>query len=89
LKEDLVDATNMIEEADAASKLLEKRLAEKDVQLAEEKCIVFVEHSRTSKITTSEPNDSTTSSSSYPPPPSTHDNLATTLELPPLPVEKS
>jgi len=46
LKDDLADATNMIEEGNAARHQLEKRLTEKDAQLAEKNCIVFVERGK-------------------------------------------
>lgn len=45
LRDDLGKAANMIEDSDAARKVLEQKLVEKDVQLAEKKDIVFVEHS--------------------------------------------
>merc|ERR1719203_1525477 len=90
LKEDLADATNMIEEGHAANKVLEERLAERDMQLAEKDCIVFVEGRAEVETVLSAPlaGDPAPSCSFYPPPPSTHGCLATTLEMPPLPNEK-
>lgn len=88
LKEDLAEATNMIEKANAANKLLNKRLAEKDVQLSEKKCIVFSEHLKTRGIPAPGPTADTILYSSYPPAPSIYGDLAATSEIPPLPVEK-
>ncbi|KAL7526993.1 hypothetical protein ACHAXR_001749, partial [Thalassiosira sp. AJA248-18] len=45
LREDLAEAANMIQDGDTARAALEQKLADKDVQLAEKKDVVFVEHS--------------------------------------------
>jgi len=98
LREDLADATNMIEEGEATRKSLEERLAEKDVQLEEKKCIVFVEKAEKSTLTILPPekqqlpiaadNDDGPTTSSRPTSP--HDNLlAATMEMTTLSIPLS
>ena len=91
LKEDLAEATNMIEEGNLAKKLLEQKLDEKKDH--EKKDIVFVERS-TATTPPPEPiiDDLTTYSlhtPPYPPPPPPHGVLPITLEMPPLPHRDS
>jgi len=91
LKEDLAEATNMIEEGNLAKKLLEKKLDEKKDH--EKKDIVFVERP-TATTPPPEPiiDDPTTYSlhtPPYPPPPPPHGFLPITLETPPLPHRDS
>lgn len=89
LKEDLAEAASAIEEGVAARKELEDRLAQRDAQLEEKKCIVFVEKSTSTAMTAPEEEHIGDVDASLAMPPPRDEVPAATVELATLPGSSS